>query len=720
MLWASGARTVQGKTAREMTLDAIIDVSVGMERSGSESGLGSDVIDAGSDSGGAIPQERSACPAHAALNIDYTARMSDPRNTIGAGIGGERDKDLDDAAMRGLAGGPGAPVKLRQPPGLRVLFMTEMWERFSFYGMKALLVVYLVKIISVSTLAPGMYTNYIEVEQIVEKSEDAPKGAPEPKGIVHTFQHHVLIDHTAPPAAADSAVPAGMTVTIQQPASSIVRKVAGTDADGKPAMLWENNKAKIIVTNPTEEKVKVSVRVRRDGDNPQTYFTIGNANSPVVSDLEPGKGQEYELTINTEPSGLNWDKPSAGSLMAWYGGLVYLLPIVGGYLADRWLGTHRCLIIGAVVIAAGHFTMMLETLPTLYTGLLLVILGTGFFKANVSTMVGQIYRQGDPRRDAGFTIFYMGINLGAFIAPIICGWLAATYGWAWGFGAAGVGMVFGLLQYLHGRPKHLAGIGLAPTSHQSDAATRAEASRPITPEERSRIWVICIISFFVIFFWTAFEQSATSMAFFAEERSDRTLPWLPGALAWMVGGKPEDGGPAVFPTAWVQSINPLFILILAPLFASLWVRLAVRGREPSTPTKMAIALIALGLGFIFMVFAAQANAGGQLASPIWVLLAFFVHTCAELCISPVGLSAVTKLAPLKFASLMMGIWFLANFFANWIAGQTAGQIDNIAERGFILPGYQGFFLIFVIAPCAAGLVFLGLVPMLKKMSHGRA
>jgi len=643
--------------------------------------------------------------------------MSDPRNVIGSGIGGERDKDLDDVALRGLESGG---AKLRQPPGLRVLFMTEMWERFSFYGMKALLVVYLVKILSVSTLAPGMYTNYIEVEQVVEKAKDAPKDAPAPKSIVHTFQHHVSIDHTAPPAAADGPVPAAMQVTIQQPASSIVRKVTGTDRDGKPTTTWENNGAKLTVSNPTSEKLSVSVRVRRDGEDPQTYFTIGNANSPVVSELEPGKSQEYDLKVNTEPSGLNWDKPSMGQLVGWYGGLVYLLPIVGGYLADRWLGTHKCLIIGAIVIAAGHFTMMFETLPTLYMGLLLVILGTGFFKANVSTMVGQIYKQGDPRRDAGFTIFYMGINLGAFLAPIICGWLAVTYGWAWGFGAAGVGMVFGLLQYLHGRPKHLAGIGLAPSAAGMDAAAKAEAARPLTREEISRIGVISILSFFVIFFWVAFEQSATSMAVFAEERTDRTLPWLPDALAWMVGGLPDGGGPAVFPTAWVQSINPLFILLLAPMFATFWVRLAVRGREPSTPTKMAIALISLGLGFFFMVFAAQANAGGQLASPIWVLLAFFIHTCAELCLSPVGLSAVTKLAPLKFASLMMGIWFLANFFANLIAGLTAGQIDNIAEKGFVLPGYQGFFLIFVIAPCAAGLVLFALVPMLKRMSHGRA
>ncbi len=649
--------------------------------------------------------------------------MSDPRNVIGGGIGGERDKDLDDAALRGLAGGPSAPVKVRQPSGLRVLFMTEMWERFSFYGMKALLVLYLVKIISVTTLAPGWHTNFIEVEQIEARDAGAlglSKDAPRPPPVLHTFAHHVAIGQAPGAQAPAVEVPptsAQMRLAIEPPASNAVRAVPGKDRKGRDVTNWENNEAVLKVTNPTDRPLTVSVRVRRDGDRPQTYFTIGMANSPVVSELKPGESQEYRLTVNTEQSGLNWDKPRAGSLMAWYAGLVYLLPILGGYLADRWLGTHRCLIIGGVIIAAGHFTMMLETIPSLYTGLALVIIGTGFFKANVSTMVGQIYRQGDPRRDAGFTIFYMGINLGAFIAPIICGWLRVRYGWSWGFGAAGVGMVLGLLQYLHGRPRHLAGVGLAPRSSESDAATRAEAQRPLTRDEKQRIGVICILSFFVIFFWTAFEQSATSIAIFAEERSDRSLP---GWLAWMVGGRPENGGPAMFPAEWVQSINPLFILILAPVFASLWVRLATMGREPSTPLKMAIGLISLGLGFIFMVFAAQANAGGQLAPPIWVLLAFFVHTCAELCLSPVGLSAVTKLAPLKFASLMMGIWFLANFFANWIAGQTAGQIDNIAKAGFILPGYAGFFLIFVLAPCAAGVVLLALVPVLKKMSHGRA
>jgi POT family proton-dependent oligopeptide transporter len=447
----------------------------------------------------------------------------------------------------------------------------------------------------------------------------------------------------------------------------------------------------------------------REGKSPVTLFEVNNANAVATGQLEPGKSREFTLHVNTEQSGLNWTTESAGHLIAWYTGLVYLLPIVGGYLADRYLGTHRCLIIGAVIIAAGHFTLMFETIPTLYAGLCMVIVGTGFFKSNVSTMVGQLYQPGDIRRDAGYTIFYMGINLGAFIAPIVCGWLRVKYGWSWGFGAAGVGMVFGLLQYLHGRPKHLKGIGEKPGART--AAEQAAQDAPLTHQEKQRIGVICIMAVVVVFFWAAFEQSAGSIALFGNARTDRTLPtWL----ANLVGD--ENG---MFPTEWFQSVNPLFILLLAPAFASMWVRLATKGKEPSSPAKMAIGLITLGLGFIFMVVGAMLSEGGSVKiSPFWLFGALFVHTCAELCLSPVGLSMVSKLAPLKFASLMMGTWFLSNFFANFVAGQLTGQMNRISAANFIFEGVAGFFFIFVIAPCAAGVVLLAMMPKLKKMMHG--
>jgi POT family proton-dependent oligopeptide transporter len=360
--------------------------------------------------------------------------------------------------------------------------------------------------------------------------------------------------------------------------------------------------------------------------------------------------------------------------------------------------------------------MMGDTIPTLYLGLIFVVIGTGFFKSNVSTMVGQLYKQGDTRRDSAFTIFYMGINLGAFIGPILCGWLRVNVGWSAAFGAAGFGMVLGLIMYLWGKPRYLKGIGDTPSAKTA----AADGHAPLTFEEKQRIAVIFIMAFAVVFFWTAFEQASNSMNYFALERTDRTLPaWL----HWTIEpSKLADGTLAhIFPVEWFQSVTPLFILMLAPIFASLWVRLATAGKEPSTPAKMAIGLITLGLGFLLMVFGALATNNGTVkVSPIWLLGAFFIHTCGELCLSPVGLSLVTKLAPLKFASLLMGTWFLANMAANFIAERLAGQVDTITRTGFLgIPGYAGFFTIFVIAPCAAGIVVVFLVPMLKRMMHGR-
>lgn len=503
---------------------------------------------------------------------------------------------FDDATPRPPAAMPGAVVRLRQPRGLYTLFMTEMWERFSFYGMKALLVLYLFKA--------------------------------------------------------------------------------------------------------------------------------------------------------TSEGGLGWSKADAGNLMAWYSGLVYLTPIIGGYLADRFLGTHRSLVIGGTIIALGHFTLMTGDQSALYAGLLLVIIGTGFFKSNVSTMVGQLYQQGDVRRDAGFTIFYMGINLGAFIAPIICGILRVKYGWAYGFGAAGVGMTLGLIQYLISRPRHLKGIGAAPSHANLSAAEREAKMTPLTREEKHRVAVIFIMAFFVLFFWSAFEQGGNSMSAFAEEQTDRSTPhWLerfvpdekeaadatpPDSPAPVKAPEPKYGagntpaandGFKAYPAEWFQSVNPLLILILAPMFAQLWVRLARWRKEPSTLMKMAMGLVILGAGFLFMVFGARISDTGVRVSAMWLIAAFFIQTVAELCLSPVGLSLVTKLAPWKLASLLMGVWFLANFFANFIAGRSLGLSDRFnSGHGFfhIFGGQADFFLIWVIAPISAGLVLMSIVPALRKWTHGRA
>ncbi|HEV8320804.1 MAG TPA: peptide MFS transporter [Myxococcota bacterium] len=408
--------------------------------------------------------------------------------------------------------------------------------------------------------------------------------------------------------------------------------------------------------------------------------------------------------IDTKMGGAGWPKTYASRLYGWYTGLVYLTPLAGGYLADKFIGTHRSLIIGGLIIACGHFSLAMHSMPTFYAGLVLIILGTGFFKPNVSTMVGQLYTQGDPRRDAGFTIFYMGINLGAFLGTFICGYLGESpqWGWHYGFGAAGVGMVCGLAMYVLGKRKYLGAIGEVPMARAGGAAAAANAA-PLTREERDRVAAIFITAFFVIFFWLAFEQAGSSMNIFAAERTARTF------FGYTI------------PASWFQNINPLAILVFGPAFATMWVRLGARGKEPSTPVKMATGLLLLGGGFVFMVIGGRISDGGKLAGPIWLSLAYLFHTWGELCLSPVGLSLVTKLAPVKFASLLMGTWFLANFCANLAGGYVAALVEKV-ERGEVfrlLGGEADFFLMFVVSSVLAATVLLLLTPQLKKLMHGR-
>jgi POT family proton-dependent oligopeptide transporter len=408
------------------------------------------------------------------------------------------------------------------------------------------------------------------------------------------------------------------------------------------------------------------------------------------------------LVAGIDQGGLGWSTESAGRLYGWYTGLVYLTPVIGGYLADKFIGTHRSLIIGGLIIAAGHFTLALPLGWTFFVGLALIIIGTGFFKPNVSTMVGQLYGKGDPRRDAGFTIFYMGINLGALIGTFICGYLGESKDWGWhyGFGAAGVGMVAGLIVYAFLKPKYLGDIGDVPAAKEI-AKTRTKRE-PLTRDEKSRVLAILIAAFFVIFFWTAFEQAGSSMNIFAKDFTRRDFFGFE------------------IPASWFQSINAAGILILAPLFASMWLRLNRAGREPSTPAKMALGLFLLALGFVAMVIGALTTAGGQLASPIWLFLAYTLHTMGELCLSPVGLSFVTKLAPAALASLLMGCWFLANFFANLLGGYIAGAMEKIGNGEYfhVFGGQADFYLIFVVSSLAAGFLLALLTPFLNRLIGG--
>jgi POT family proton-dependent oligopeptide transporter len=457
---------------------------------------------------------------------------------------------------------------------------------------------------------------------------------------------------------------------------------------------------------------------------------------------------------------LKWDTAHAANLYGTYTMLAFLTPVIGGYLADRIIGTRRSLVIGSLVISLGHFTLAFPGMTAFYTGLALIIIGTGFFKSNESTMVGQIYREGDARRDSGFTIFYVGINTGAFLGPLVCGGLAQSprFGWHWGFAAAGVGMILGLMGYLWGRERYLPGIGVSP-SRQERADTRAAAalvseadSNPALHgglgvvvgaavgwflasgsyigvlmgavigaalgitllgsqgEERKRVIALFIVVFFVIFFWAAYEQAGSSMNLFADKNTDL------------------HAGSFLIPSSWFQSVNPAAILIFAPVFAGLWTSLGRKGREPSTALKMVMGLVLLATGFLFMVIGGSRADTGVLVSPFWLVAAYTFHTLGELCLSPVGLSYVTKVAPVRFASLLMGVWFLANAVANKLAGSLAAFTPTPGEapqaRATGLGGFiqsvsatnHGFYMIFVVAGFGAAALMLLFVPLLKRLT----
>jgi POT family proton-dependent oligopeptide transporter len=410
---------------------------------------------------------------------------------------------------------------------------------------------------------------------------------------------------------------------------------------------------------------------------------------------------------DTARGGLGWSKAAASRLFGVYGFFAYALPVLGGYLADRVTGTHRSLVIGAVVLALGHFCMALPTTQTFFVGMSLVVIGTGFFKVNASTMVGQLYAENDLRRDSGFTIFYMGVNVGATLGQVVCGYFGEStrWGWHYGFGAAGVGMLLGLGLYLRLKPRYLSGIGDPPARapRASPAAPAAAVGPPLTREERDRVMALLIIIACTIPFWMAFEQAGSSMNFFAAERTNRAV------LGFTV------------PASWFQSVNSTVLIASAPFFAALWTALARRGREPSTPAKMTLAMILMGLGFVFMVAGARHSEGGMLVSPFWLVAAYSFHTFGELCLSPIGLSFVTKMAPFKFASLLMGVWFLGTAVSELLAGQLAAITDRVArgELFHLFGGQADFFFIFVVSSFATAVVLAALTPWLKRQMHGR-
>ncbi len=455
--------------------------------------------------------------------------------------------------------------------------------------------------------------------------------------------------------------------------------------------------------------------------------------------------------------GPGWEKAEANNLQGWYGGMAYLLPILGGFIADRFIGTHRSMVVGGLLIALGHISLAVSGMGELAQsamgmnvfifGLVLIIVGTGHFKPSVSVMVGQLYPASDPRRQSAFGIFYMGINVGAFLGTTACGYLGERVGWHYGFGAAAIGMLAGLFLYTLVRPALLAGIGLpragtgrsAPlfilTGLVISAAVAAMFHfgwlRAIDtflmnkyvlgtligsavlwaiwftaghgPGDRGPVASIFIFMLFNAFFWLAFEQAATSINFFTDEKTNRVL------------------GEFLVPASWFQDINPFFIVLFAPLFGIMWTVLERRKKSICQPVKIGLGLILLGCGYVFMVWAGFQAKGGALATMWLIAVTYVLHTIGELFLSPTGLAYVTRAAPQKSASLLMGVWFVSSFLAYVVGGKVAGLTEKV-EKGEITLWWSGkfggqgdFFFLFVLTSFGAGIVILVLTPWLRKL-----
>lgn len=377
---------------------------------------------------------------------------------------------------------------------------------------------------------------------------------------------------------------------------------------------------------------------------------------------------------------IGFSKATSSKIYGMFTALVYLTPVLGGYLADRFIGKRHSITIGAILMAAGQFALasyeIINPVLALGTGLTLIIIGNGFFKPNISAIVGELYEPNDPRRDSGFTIFYMGINLGAFFAPFICGFLGEphdpanileAYKWKYGFMAAGTGMLIGLVWYLVSQNKYLGHIGLHPVMKNKqdedpeERAKAAAADKPLTQEEWDKIKAIFTFVFFAVFFFAFFEQAGTSLNFFAKEATNLT-PVLPLI------------GQVTLKASYFQSVNPIFVLLLAPIFAKMWMKMG--SKDPSIPSKFGWGLFLQGLGFIAIAVGAALYQANGPVSAIWLILVYMFCTMGELCLSPVGLSMVTKLAPLKFMSLFMGVWLTASFFGNLLAGWLASYYES--------------------------------------------
>ena len=475
------------------------------------------------------------------------------------------------------------------------------------------------------------------------------------------------------------------------------------------------------------------------------------------------------MTKALTEGGLQFDQKYAGLIMGTYASGVYWTPLIGGWLADKYLGARRAVLVGGIIIACGHFSLAFDSMATFYTGLVLIVIGTGFLKPNVSTMVGDLYTEKDQRRDAGFSIFYMGINLGALLAPLVVGFLAQNEwfrgflnsvgfnplkSWHWGFGAACVFMVFGLIQYVAGRER-LRGVGEKPVKKERpdiaqtrkvgaevegkefDTLTAALAivggvlgfsgglywggagwigglfpcvmffffgyiagtMRHLNKSEARRVGVIFILFVFSVIFWMSFEQASTSLTLFADRLTHH----------YIFGHE--------FPSSWYQSVQPIFVVLLAPVFALIWQKLGER--DPSSPAKFSAGLFFAAIAFGIVAFVSTlvpATGGAELSEaqkvgPLWLVLVYFFQTLGELCLSPVGLSTVTKLSPARLVGLMMGVWFLSISIGDFVAGIMGGAFNEKAEGALVT-----MFGTVAIITIIASIILAVLTPFIKKMT----
>jgi POT family proton-dependent oligopeptide transporter len=438
------------------------------------------------------------------------------------------------------------------------------------------------------------------------------------------------------------------------------------------------------------------------------------------------------MTAPAAAGGLGFDTAVAGAIYGLYTSSVYMACLPGGWIADRLIGPRRAVLYGGVLIAAGHFSMAVPLLPMFYLGLTLIVLGTGLLKGNVAVVVGYLYSKEDQRRDAGFSIFYMGINLGAFIAPLVCSFLGQRVNWHAGFAAAGVGMALGLVQYVLGA-RHLGDAGLRPaqpadqktkiiaamvaggllaiaiavvvgaipvTAKQvADAAGAALLGGTViffgwllltpgwTPLERRRLYAIAILFIAATLFWSQFEQAGSTLNLFGD-RATRTE-----IFGWN------------FVSGYYQALQPLFIITFAPVFAWLWITLG--SREPSSPTKFSVGLFCVGAGFAVVAVAAMFAANGAKVSPWWLVATYLLHTWGELSLSPVGMSAMTKLAPARIGGLIMGVWYLSISIGNFTGGRISSLYGSMS-----LPMLFGVVAAFGIG---AGVALMLLVPSIKGL-----